>query len=484
MHNPTRNILAGLLVMGTLVTSLHSQAPATGDPFVKDAAAANTKKDEPWKNLFTVLEVYALSQEDAVGVLETERGGAARYRRVLELSKGGKARLETLTAISGKSGQRVVAESVDEVRYPTEFTAPASKESHAGPTAWEVRNAGDVFEFESVLSPDGQVCSMNIVPQRVSLKEFLDIRGAATDDEVVSQPQFITQKLTTGVTLRVNEAFYLGTMTPPTGATANAKDQAAPEIWLAFLRVSLSGPTAEEFKPASKPKAATSLTLEYSWYSLDRTQARDLLAATSTLNAPWDNLQALLKEKKARLEHATTINTTSGQRAITEEIDEVRYATEYVAETIRPTSIETTIRSDKAAAGGKPDAAATAERTTVMRQEATGARQSGYARVFETRNAGVTIEVEPVIGPDGVTIDLNQALQKTTHLGTLQATGAAVRYAAQPLFEARKSTCSQSLLLGRHMLVGTMNPPSANGVNGRRDTGRTWLVFVRALNEP
>ena len=26
---------------------------------------------------------------------------------------------------------------------------------------------------------------------------------------------------------------------------------------------------------------------------------------------------------------------------------------------------------------------------------------------FETRNTGVTLEVEPVVGPDGVTIDLN-----------------------------------------------------------------------------
>ena len=28
-------------------------------------------------------------------------------------------------------------------------------------------------------------------------------------------------------------------------------------------------------------------------------------------------------------------------------------------------------------------------------------------QTFETRNTGVTLEVEPVVGPDGVTIDLN-----------------------------------------------------------------------------
>ncbi len=35
------------------------------------------------------------------------------------------------------------------------------------------------------------------------------------------------------------------------------------------------------------------------------------------------------------------------------------------------------------------------------------------------------------------------------------------------------------------MLVGTFNPPGANGVNDSADTGRAWLIFVRATpNEP
>jgi hypothetical protein len=67
----------------------------------------------------------------------------------------------------------------------------------------------------------------------------------------------------------------------------------------------------------------------------------------------------------------------------------------------------------------------------------------------------------------------------------LKTTGIAARYPAQPLFESRKVTTSQTLLAGRQMLIGTFNPPGADGVNDRADTGRTWLVFVRATpNEP
>ena len=74
-----------------------------------------------------VLEVYALDKNDALAVLESERGSAARYRRVTDLAKTGKARLEILTALTSKSGQRAVVEAIDELRYATEFAQPAAK---------------------------------------------------------------------------------------------------------------------------------------------------------------------------------------------------------------------------------------------------------------------------------------------------------------------------------------------------------------------
>ena len=125
------------------------------------------------------------------------------------------------------------------------------------------------------------------------------------------------------------------------------------------------------------------------------------------------------------------------------------------------------------------------ETTTVTRTEANAEATPGYATAFETRNTGITVEMEPVAGPDGLTIDLNQVVSMTTHLGNLQTTGVATHDPAQPLFESRKITTSQTLLAESHQLVGTFNAPGANGVNGRTDDGRTWLVFVRATsNEP
>jgi hypothetical protein len=205
-------------------------------------------------------------------------------------------------------------------------------------------------------------------------------------------------------------------------------------------------------------------------------------------------MQALLREKMARVESVVSLVTKSGQRAVTGGTHEVRYGTEYQppgkassAETTRRTST-TRPGSDKTQRTQPVDPAKIIEMeetTTVTRTEANAETTPGYATAFESRATGITVEMEPVLSPDGLSIDLNHVVTMTTHLGALQTTGVAARYPAQPLFETRRITASQSLLAETHQLVGTFSPPGANGVNGRTDDGRTWLVFVRATsNEP
>ncbi len=490
-------LLAGATLIA-LAQALPAQtkAPAApADPFIKnpgDPAAADQRGAAPWQNCMLVLETYALDKTEALAVLETGSGSAARYRRVLELAKAGKARLDILTALTTRPGQRAHIEAIDEVRYATEFAVPTAKGGLAAPTAYETRNVGDTLELEVQLGPDGRTCDLNVVPQRVGLLGFRDI-GAMVDDSPVSQPRFASQRITTSANFPVNEPHYLGSLSAATERGA-ANGEAASEMRLAFVRLTVAGPTAEEMKPPAKPMDWSVLNFEYRIYSLDRAAARDLLAGMPELKAPWKNLQALLGEKKARLEHLVSVQTKSGQRAVTEEVQEVRYATEY-APAARPSSTETTTRTATTRPGGpkqaepnpKDDAkvTTTTETATITRSIPNADVLPGSPTAFEVGNAGVTIELEPTVGPDGVSIDLNHDVKSVTHLGDLKTTGVAARYPAQPLFENRKLTSPQTLLAGRQMLIGTFNPPGANGVNDRADTGRTWLVFVRATpNEP
>ena len=499
-HHP-HLLIAALLTACGIAFHLRAQTPAppakptvVADPFVKNPGVEAIGDDGLWKNLLLVLEVYALDKNDALAVLESERGSGARYRRVVELAANGKARLDTLTALPTKSGQKAVTESVDEVIYPTEYNAASSKGGLATPITFYTRYVGDMVEIEPVLGPDGHTCEISMVPQHVSLVGFRDF-GGMPDDPRVSQPFFNTQKLTMTTSLQCNEPHYLGSLTPPReaglGGGANA------EVWLAFVRINLIAPTAAEMKPPAKPMDWSALDLEYSFYSLDRAAAREILIAPPGIHAPWKELQALLAEKKASFEHIVSVKTKSGQKATAEEIQEVRYSTESKPPSLAR-STETTTRTTTSRPGlvisRTPDpatdmkATTTTESATVVRElpNADGARGTPASMgSFETRNAGMTIEVEPVVGPDSMTIELSHALRGIGFLGDLKTTGVAAQYPAQPLFEARTITTSMTILGGQHTLAGTFNPPGADGVNDRTDTGRTWLVFVRAVpNDP
>src|SRR5213076_2229845 len=99
---------------------------------------------------------------------------------------------------------------------------------------------------------------------------------------------------------------------------------------------------------------------------------------------------------------------------------------------------------------------------------------------FETRNTGVTLEVEPVVGPDGVTIDLNLVPQvvefegfinygspiktvnpallgfsPSTLLGTTtQAITLTDNVINQPIFSTRKVTTSVNVWDGQTVVLG------------------------------
>src|SRR5207302_7301358 len=95
-------------------------------------------------------------------------------------------------------------------------------------------------------------------------------------------------------------------------------------------------------------------------------------------------IRALKQKKGVELLSATRVTTKSDQRAVIEIVREFRYPT-----TFTPPQVPTFSSS---LVGGTAAPAVVTPTTP---------------QTFETRNTGVTLEVEPVVGPDGVTIDLN-----------------------------------------------------------------------------
>ncbi len=81
-------------------------------------------------------------------------------------------------------------------------------------------------------------------------------------------------------------------------------------------------------------------------------------------------------------------------------------------------------------------------------------------------------------------MDASAILRYTEYRGTLEVHGVAERYPFAPQFENRNLGDGALLVAGKHVLFGTLNPPGADGVNRREDSGRSWLVFLRLLPRP
>jgi len=193
-------------------------------------------------------------------------------------------------------------------------------------------------------------------------------------------------------------------------------------------------------KKAGATPESSQVCIEYSFYSCPRKDALEIVSAWPEIETPWNKLQALLRDKNARCEHVSSVVTKSGQRMVVEEMQAIPFATSY-----------SPVLAD--GSGGKP---------------------LGY----ELRNTGITIELEPVISPDGLTVDINHITQIVTPRGPLEFTGSATHFPSAPVVETRRMTTSGEFAIGKQVLVGTCNPPPANGVNNRANDDRTWFLFV------
>lgn len=159
---------------------------------------------------------------------------------------------------------------------------------------------------------------------------------------------------------------------------------------------------------------------------------------------------ALDQKKGVDLLSAPRVTTKSGQRATIEVIREFIYPTEF-----QPPQIPTTV-------GGGNGGGITI--TPITPTTPTG---------FTTRNTGVTLEVEPQVGPDGYTIDLNMVPQVVEFEGFINygspiysvnpsiflnplATNVLLTENTinQPIFSTRKVTTSVTVWDGQTVVLG------------------------------
>ena len=168
-------------------------------------------------------------------------------------------------------------------------------------------------------------------------------------------------------------------------------------------------------------------------------------------------IRALNQKKGVDLLSAPKVTTKSGQRAIIEVVREFRYPSTFTPPQVPSISSST----GTTVVGGSTTVPVVVTPTTPQN--------------WETRNTGVTLEVEPVVGENATTIDLNlvpqvvefegfinygspiNAVGVNTIAGTI-STSVPVRLTDnvinQPVFSTRKVTTSVSVYDGQTVVIG------------------------------
>jgi general secretion pathway protein D len=185
-------------------------------------------------------------------------------------------------------------------------------------------------------------------------------------------------------------------------------------------------------------------------------------------------IRALNQKKGIDLLSAPKITTKSGQRAVIEIVREFRYPTQFTEPKV-------------------PDIQGRGSSNSTSTTIALPVVGPSTPSNFETRNTGVTLEVEPVVGPDGITIDLNLVPQVVefegfinygspirtvnpallgfspgTLLGTTtQAITLTDNVINQPIFSTRKVTTNVSVWDGQTVVLGGLMREDVQKVEDR-----------------
>jgi hypothetical protein len=135
----------------------------------------------------------------------------------------GEATLIAWPIVWTTSGQRGESESMEELRYPTEFDPAQFTQNGARtiprpspriplpegmPNAFETRNLGVTFEVSPVVSGDGASIDLRLDPRYIKCLGFRRYKLGKADSDAVGmldQPEFFSARITTSMVVRSGE---------------------------------------------------------------------------------------------------------------------------------------------------------------------------------------------------------------------------------------------------------------------------------------
>ncbi len=416
------------------------------------------------------LEYYELDHGtlNALVAKPTDSMDAGALRQsVLDLVLAGEATQVESTYLVTKSGQRARVESVIEWISPIGYDPPEVPGKVAGPifagvdlmsfltpTAFVTENIGLTFEADPVVGPGAEIIDLNLAPQ---LAVYLGDNTHGQDESTVHHPVFHTLEDHLSIAVRRGHWAILSIHSPPPNSIElqPARDRRVFTLLLAEFVDFMTGendrgeasepesaPPTDPFaaNPAEPEIPAGDLALSAEWFELDASEATRLLDQHPGSGADATELRKTLgnwvANERATLFESAYLVTKSGQRAKSESAQEWIYP------------IEVTV-------GGGP-------------QNLVGPIDPGTRLVsrvsysaYETRDLGTIFEVDPVVGPDGISVDINVAAE-IAEFGTNIAIGQGRSSVEMPILYSMKTQTSVAARSGVPLVLSQHSPRPAD----------------------
>lgn len=225
---------------------------------------------------------------------------------------------------------------------------------------------------------------------------------------------------------------------------------------------------------ASEPK---NISICYETFSLPLALAAKLQREQLVDSELYTRLVAAVEKQTARQETFTVLRAKSGQKATTESISEQIYPTEFEPAEI-PNSVGVSITPPSGTEASAPVLDTEKLKNAANPAVLNGLKTSAAPKAFDTRNTGVTLEIEPTLGNDQRTLDL-RLVPEHVALVDRSAWGQGVSTAEMPLFETQRVNTSATVQINQPFLLSTISRPPVSKIDPD-SANRVWFAFVTA----
>lgn len=225
----------------------------------------------------------------------------------------------------------------------------------------------------------------------------------------------------------------------------------------------------------SEGSAPKNVSICYETFSLPLAMAAKLQREQLPDSELYTRILAAVEKQTARQETFTVIRGKSGNKASAESISEQMYPTEFEPPELPSMIGVSVLPSDPKTVPSSPQDLEKLKGAADI-NSFEGVKTPATPTAFDTRNVGVTCEIEAILGETDKYMDLRIAPAHVALVGQSIA-GQGLAKTEMPVFENQSLSTAAVLQINQPFLLGTINRPPVSKADPD-SANRVWFAFV------